>query len=244
MTKRWQGPARELAMCTVRVDHAFQLRAKGIDPVWAGRLRKALEAGEELPPVKVAEIGKALYLVDGFHRHHAHAALGRSTIPAKVARLSVAGAKEEARLANTTHGKGLSRADKARVWNDYLANGRHLGKHGQLKPCRVIERELGWGVYTHETIRQKLKARGHELDNPAEYPSGYKPQRRDDEGALEAERVEEAEGCLRAFGELFPTLPIGDRRALLGAARALLGTLEGAEGPGGLEGPPGALLDI
>ena len=228
--KRWQGKPRQLMLEEVRDDHSFQYRVLGIDRAHANRLRKALGNGEVLPPIKVAQIGKALYLVDGFHRLAAHKAAGRATIAALVSRLSVAEAREEARLANTKHGKGLSGADKKALWEDFLANKGHLDARGVLKSSRTIEAEMG-RVYSRETIRTKLKAVGLVLDEDVEYEGHYKPWGGDNADTLAEERALEAWTSLNHFEELFPSLEGADQRDLLVTVRELLGRLERGEGP-------------
>ena len=84
----------------VRERDDFQLRAKGISQPHANKLLRVLKDGKELPPIHVAMIGKAMYVVDGFHRLHALRTAKRGLVQALVARMSLKEAQAEARLAN------------------------------------------------------------------------------------------------------------------------------------------------
>jgi ParB-like chromosome segregation protein Spo0J len=235
-----QWVERELRITEVRERNEFQLRAGSLDRAHVTRLRRVLEAGKPLPPVKVAHVGQVLYLVDGFHRLEAHRLAGRETVGATVARMSLPEARKEAQLANTTHGKNLSRADKNRLWADFTDAEGHREACGRLKSPRTIAAELNHAI-SRETIRKNLKAMGLEHELEPVKPWGGEPA---DEETLAAERMLEAETNLRLFGELVPTLSDGDQRELLQAARDLLDALERGEIPAMLQVAGGGLLDI
>ncbi|HEX8573092.1 MAG TPA: ParB/RepB/Spo0J family partition protein [Allosphingosinicella sp.] len=243
-TKDYAWKDEELALSDVRERPDFQVRLGGVDSRHVRVLERTLEAGGALGPVKVARIGKALYLVDGFHRLEAARRAGRGTIGAKVARMSLKEAEAFALLANTRHGKNLTPADKARLLALYVEQERHWGTDGRMKSSRVISAELNH-VYSHETIRTKLKRLGVEMDEDVEFPHGYRPMvREESEEELEAERGDEAQRDLERFAALVPTLEGDRRRKLLEAARAALESLERGEEPVWPWGAPGPLLDI
>lgn len=241
--KQWQP--QELALAEVRRHPSFQMRVLGVDRSHSNRLLRVLKDGGDLPPIKVARVGRALYVVDGFHRLEAHAGAGRDTINADVAKMTLPEAQEEARLANTTHGKGLSNADKRKAFDAMVEAGRHLDAHGTLKPSRTIAAELNY-LYSHETVRQKLKAIGFDVETPAEFPHGFKARGggEDDDAYLAVERAGDAQEHLRAFQELFFTLPDDSQPDMLAAARALVEALERGERPERATGTAGAFLDI
>jgi len=228
--KQWRP--QTLPIDEVREREEFQLRAVGLHLAHANKLLRTLKTEGDLEPVKVARIGKALYLVDGFHRLDAYRRARRVTVPAIVATMSMEEARREAQVANTRHGLNLTRADKQRAFDDYIAAGSHKSPAGTLKSSRTIAAELG-NVYSHEMVRQKLKALGLVLDETVEFPGGYKPQPRfdDDPDEVAEDRLEEGFVALRALRTTATGLE-GDRReTLLIAARTLLETLERGEQP-------------
>ena len=219
--KQWAE--RSLRLDAIRERPEFQLRAGGVDRSYVKRLAQALrDGGEPLPRVKVAAIGNALYLVDGFHRKAAHEQAGLETIGALVARMSLAEAGEEARKANTRHGKGLTRADKLRLWDAFTAAGDHLQADGALKSSRAIVAELGHHVYSHEKVRQLLRGLGNELHEDDDVkPWGA----RFSEDDLSQALAEDASTALHDFAALFPQLANSDKGRTLEAARALVDAL-------------------
>jgi len=230
--KQWRD--RTLMIEEVREHPDFQLRANGVSLPHVNKLTRQLEAGKALPPIKVAAIGAALYVVDGFHRLHAYRKAKEHSLPAQVARMSIPEAREEARLANTTHGKGLGRADKRRVWDEHIASGGHLDEDGNLKSSRVIEADLN-GLYSRETIRTRLRELGLTLNEGPDFEEWKREE--PDEEALAQERLEDAENTLAAFIATVPTLDRGDQERLIATARGLLDDLErGAAAHGVLEG--------
>ena len=76
-----------LALGDIELHPDFQFRVEGVDRQHVRTLLRMLEAGKSLPPVKAARIGKALYLVDGFHRYFAHEDYGAERITVAVARI-------------------------------------------------------------------------------------------------------------------------------------------------------------
>lgn len=182
MTKGPKWILKRLAVADVRQHPDFQIRVQGVDPKHAKRLAGQLKAGKALPPIEVASIGRAFYVLDGFHRLEAHIEVRAVEIEAKVARLSLSEAKAQAGLANLTHGKPPSRADKQAAFDRYVAAGSHIVKEGEelrheiagaTKSARRISAELG-GLYSHVQIRAKLKKAGIEISEAVEYPQGYK----------------------------------------------------------------------
>lgn len=233
MTPGKQWADLELPVEAVGEHPALQFRVGGLSRPHLNKLVRTLQAGgEPLEAVRVARIGKALWLIDGHHRLEAHRVAARETIAAKVARMPLQEAKDAARLANAKHGKGMSRADKALAWGSYVADGKHLDGEGELKASRVIAEELGQ-LWSHETIRQKLKALGLEPDLNLEWPEGYKAYGDGEvtEEDLEEDLAEELEAALRRFGAGFSGLSDWHRDRLLQAAQGMLAAIERGEEP-------------
>ena len=151
--------------------------------------------------------------------------------------MSLQEAKDAARVANARHGKPMSRADRALVWASYVADGKHLECPGEPKASRVIAEELEQ-MWSHETVRQKLRALGLELDEDLEWPEGYKAygggnayDGEEEEEALGDLLAEELERALRDFGGRFSGLPNWHRERLLKVAQGTLAALEKGEEP-------------
>jgi hypothetical protein len=213
----------------------LQMRVAGLDKRHVRVLEQSYLAGDDLPAIKVAKVGKALYVLDGHHRLEAVDQAGLSHVWAEVAPMSLNQAKDFALLANTQHGKNLRPWDKARIFDAYVQRGKHLDAEGNVKPSRAIAVELN-RVYSHETIRKKLKERGIELNTSLEFPGGYKPfqpeeYEEDDEATWAAYRVGEAHEYLHRFSSLLLSLEKEVQQQLLTTARTLLHRLERGERP-------------
>lgn len=224
---RWVN--QELPLGTVRERADFQMRTGGLSQPHVGVLKRAMLSGKDIEPVRVAKIGKAHYLVDGFHRLEAARQAGHRNIGARVATMSLQEARDYALLANTKHGRPPKPKDKAYIFAQYVERRKHLDALGTVKASRTIAAELNH-VYSHETVRQKLKKLGAELDEAVEFPEGYKPYG-PTEDELAGERADEAREYLDTFADLFFTLDDGDRTALLVSARGLVDSLERGERP-------------
>lgn len=241
---RWKR--QELPLQDVRERQGFQLRRGGLSPTLVRTLTRVLESGGIVEAVKVASIGKALYVVDGFHRLEAHRLAGLETICADVARMSVKDAEGFALLANTKHGKRLSPADRTAILTKYIERGDHVRDDGRFKSAQDVVNDLN-GIMSRETVRRKLRVMEVDLRE------GLKPYRGgwddeiddgDEEEAVALERMEEAQHLLTRFDALYFSLQNDDQDRLLAGARELLGRLErGERAERGLDVPEG-ILDI
>lgn len=226
-----QWADKDLRVTQIQRRPDFQLRAGGVQRGHVATLRRVLDDRRPLDPVKVAQVGAALYLVDGYHRLAAHELAGRETIAARVARMSLPQAKEEAKLANTKHGLRLTNADKRRIFQAHVDAGLHRDAAGKLKSRRAIAADLNH-IVSPGFVRARLLEMdlGDELDEVD--PVGTWTGREEaDEAELEAERLDDAEDLLRRFGDLFPSLGDDDKPGLLTAARGLLDALERGDMP-------------
>jgi hypothetical protein len=113
--------------------------------------------GADMPPIRLANIGGALVLVDGWHRLLAQRKLGREEVEAYVDELGEEEAQWEAALANTRNGARLkSQNEKHRVFKLYMRQGRNrVGLRG-LKSYREIARDLG-GLASKSSIENWMK---------------------------------------------------------------------------------------
>ena len=237
---------QQLPIVDIKERKDFQLRQFGLGPALVRTLTRVLESGGAVEAVKVAKIGKALYLVDGFHRLEAHRQAGLETISADVARMSVRDAEGLALLANTKHGKGLSPADRTAILTRYVERGDHWRDDGRFKSAQDIVDDLN-GVMSRETVRRKLRVLEVDLQEELKpFMGGWHDEDDDEEDQelLARERMVEAQHLLSRLAALYFSLEDDDQRRLLVAARELLGRLErGERTERELDGPEG-VLDI
>ena len=225
MTQGKQWEPCDLPIDDARTHPSLQNRVDGLDAANLNKIVRTLAAGGEArEPIRVARVGKSLYVIDGFHRREAYRQEGRTTIPALVAKMSLPEAQEYARTANVANGKPLSRADKEALWKAYVDEGRHLDAEGTPRPSRAIGADLGH-VWSHETIRKKLRAEGVQLDTAVEFPDGYKRRQMSEQDMAEAQLFD-AEVAIGDLGALLPALDPDDQRRLVAAARAVLDAID------------------
>ena len=98
----------------IRIDGDTQPRV-AIDENVVKQYADDLEAGAKFPPVQVMSDGATYWLVDGFHRYHAHKKLGKTQIAAKVATGVQTEAQWQSLTANKTHGLRRTNEDKAKA---------------------------------------------------------------------------------------------------------------------------------
>lgn len=103
-----------LEIVKIRTDGGTQSR-DGINGDHVADLRKAIQAGKELPPIVVFYDGSEYWNADGFHRIDAYELEGRQSLPADIRQ----GTRREAILhsvgANAEHGLKRTRADVRRA---------------------------------------------------------------------------------------------------------------------------------
>ncbi|MGK6323460.1 ParB N-terminal domain-containing protein [Sphingomonas sp. DT-51] len=223
---------RVLPIAKIEKRRDFQLRVNGTSPQHVTKLMREMQAGQKLPAVKVALVNGGHFLVDGFHRLEAHKRNQEQHIDALVAHMDLKQALQEARLANTGHGKPLSRADRNAIWEAHVAAGEHRGPDGVLKSPRALAAELH-NILSRETIRQRLREMGLEAElEPVKAWGPAEP----DAAALAAERREEADDLVLRLGGLLVAMGDGeDRREVLEALRGIVGAVEAGEVPAALQ---------
>lgn len=115
----------------------------------------AMRSGANFPPVVLARIEGALYLVDGWHRLEAAKLNGEAVIAATVSGMSEAEAQVAAALANLTHGLPLKSREVRNVFRTYIRSGHHRRGRG-FKSYRDIATDLANRV-THNTVRNRMR---------------------------------------------------------------------------------------
>lgn len=258
MTHDWKPKRLRIADVKERAD--LQLRAGGVNAAHLKDVVKALERGDVLPPIKVAKIGRAQCVIDGFHRLEASRTLGRTATEALVAPMDLGTARAFARIANDDHGLKRTNKDKASVFDNYVAYQCHLTDDGEVKGSRTISAELRGG-YSHTQVLRALRLRGIapnldvEVAAGSKWGGGYDGDGGEDlddlnatddasVGPLDAEHSASIRSHADAIEPLF--FALGDRhKALaLGAVRDLIGRLEANVVPAVPEASEEVNLDI
>ena len=103
----------------------------------------AYEAGSKFPPVKIVEIDKALYLVDGWHRVASLKSLSRKDVKAEITENgTMEEACRQASMANMTNALPLKKGEQRNVFKLYMQARRYRVGGGEVKSLRVIRDEL------------------------------------------------------------------------------------------------------
>lgn len=94
------------------IDPEIQLEARGLKQDTVQAYVEAIASGAEFPPVVAFDDGATKWLADGFHRVHASKFSGLMDIEADLKPGTREDAMVYAALANVTHGKPMSQAEK------------------------------------------------------------------------------------------------------------------------------------
>lgn len=135
--------ARTVKIAALIREDKYQIRER-LDQGAVARYANAYRNGVQLPPVQVAQVGKALILVDGFHRVAALVRLGLSTVEAVITPTEVRKALWLAAQANLTHGVALTTKERRAAFRAYIRAGQHKDERGGFKSYRTIAEELGF----------------------------------------------------------------------------------------------------
>ena len=103
-----------LELDKIRIDGDTQPRV-AIDGFVVRQYAADMERGVEFPPIQVMFDGATYWLVDGFHRYHAHKNLAKLQIAADVATGVQAEAQWQSLTANKTHGLRRTNEDKVKA---------------------------------------------------------------------------------------------------------------------------------
>lgn len=140
----------EVSLSDLICDARSQIR-KGTDPATIKRYADAIRAGAVLPPISIAVVDGAPFLIDGWHRVAAAQSIGQTEIQAIVLD---APPEQHAWLAakeNLKNGLPLRRGEDRAVFRAYIRAGQHRKSRKQLKSSREIAADLN-GIRSHVTI--------------------------------------------------------------------------------------------
>jgi hypothetical protein len=123
------------------LDPAFQVRNK-LNEQAIGKYKEAYRLDRQLDPIRVADVGGMLILVDGWHRVTALKQLGNAYVDAEIVPMSRDDALWAASIANAKHGVPLSKEEHVNVFRNYIATGRHIKDEGPTGITHKSYREI------------------------------------------------------------------------------------------------------
>lgn len=136
-------------------DSNFQVRSK-LDPETIRRYASVYASGGEMPPVKVAQIGDAYVLVDGWHRVAALERIGKGTVKAVIVQATKKEALWMAAEANLQNGLPLKSSEIRYAFRNYIRSKQYADGKRNLKSFRQIAMEIG-GLRHYTTIRNWMR---------------------------------------------------------------------------------------
>lgn len=144
----------------------------------------AIEMGDEFPPLLVYFDGTHYWLVDGYHRYHAHKKAGKAGVTCDVVNGTFTEAVLRAASVNTKHGMRRTHADKRKAvmtllddfqWSDW--SNSEIARHCGVSPTFVANlrdsggpAEVKYKTATGKVMEKKKapgKAKEPELKEPA-----------------------------------------------------------------------------
>lgn len=165
---RSETDPQHIPLAAIKTHPDLQIRG-GTDHTTVKRYAEAMKRGADFPPIRLAQVGENLYVIDGHHRYEAAHRAGERVLKATKRRMSLREAQREAFTANQDHGRRLTRKEQQHAFDAYIAADLHLHEGnslgvipGTVKSLRTIAAECP--VYTFQSIGRKLKERGIEAD--------------------------------------------------------------------------------
>ena len=233
--KRLSGGVPEIPIRDIIIrPEVFQVRLDELRKDVVRDYMSAYQRGDNMPPVRVADLKGVYYLIDGFHRMEALKWLHRDRVNAEI--IPVKNEKEARWLAvkcNSVHGLRLTGKDRAKAFDIFIKAKGHLvdGKSGCFKPIRQMARDFGlWSNVTtgnylkkhYPSIYYSLNVHTPEDDkgNDKEFP-GEKP-------TYHISREQSLLNILREVYQEAPTLGAVAKRRIKGICEELISRIEKA----------------
>ena len=159
----------------------------------------AIKMGDEFPPLLVYFDGTHYWLVDGYHRYHAHKKVGKAGVACEVVNGTFTDAVLRATSVNTKHGMRRTYADKRKAvmtllddfeWRDW--SNAEIARHCGVSPTFVANLRESGGPdevkYKTATgkVMTKAKAPGKAKEPELKGPEITPPQQEQDDQNQEA----------------------------------------------------------
>lgn len=202
---------QEVAVSDVTRDLAYQVRSH-LDDALVKQYATNMTNGAKFPPIRLAQIKGALFLVDGWHRHAAAQSLNHKTIEAIVLPMTGQEALLASALANSTHGKPLKSSEKQNAFKSFIKGRGHIRADRSLLSYREIAVTLG-GHVGHTTVHGWMRkhfpsvAEAMGVDVPRGKGNGEPPP-----VDLEAQYRQQVEASINDAMQLYKQLTVPDNR--------------------------------
>jgi hypothetical protein len=130
---------RYIPLASIIKHPPFQVR-NGLNAAAVRRYAEMTKAGKVAPPIAVALIGPAHYLVDGWHRMEAGALTltADDQVLVRIAEMTHKQAVWVAAQANEGHGVQLTRAEWRKVFGAFIKSGQHKLPRGVVMSYRAM----------------------------------------------------------------------------------------------------------
>lgn len=223
----------EVSLYDLIRDERSQIR-KRTDPATIKRYADAMRAGAVLPPIAIAVVDGAPFLIDGWHRVAAAESSGQTEIRAIVLD---APPEQHAWLAareNMKNGLPLRRDEMRAVFRAYIRAGQHRKARKRLKSSREIAADLN-NIRSHTTILKwigqdfpKLRA---QMRGEADYEGAMSPNEPNTASDHESHMIAETLGYLEEARKLLRGIKDPLRRGeMIAEAEAIVAAMK-AQGP-------------
>lgn len=206
---QWEATAVPLAEI---IKHPpWQVRVK-LDERAVKRYEDMSRAGMEPPPIKVARVGKKLYLIDGWHRMEAGALRinpglhAGPEVDVLLADLTRQEAIWEAAKANLNHGVQYKSKELHGVFKAFIKAKKHIKPDGRYMSYREMAPHIGKG---HTTLRawmfKYFRSIAHEIGGTEEgNPEASQPPNPDWEEEHKNAALESLEAVVQRLDLLTP----------------------------------------
>lgn len=133
---------KNIQVSEIQIDTSkVQLSTRRIDEFTVQQYVLAISSGAEFPPITVFDDGEAAWLADGFHRLAAFRFLNRDSVLAEIKEGTREDAAIFAAIANVTHGRPMSQAQKREAGKRLLKltewSDREIGRRLAVSPRSV-----------------------------------------------------------------------------------------------------------
>jgi ParB-like chromosome segregation protein Spo0J len=144
------------------LDSSFQPRQR-TEARTIEKYAASMQAGEKFPPIVLAKVSGAYYMVDGWHRLEAMQKVEPSdTVEAQIIETTEREIGWLAIEANNKHGLPLKIADVRKMLRLYIRARKHRDDAGALKSYRRMAVDLG-SMVSYGTIRRWMRADHREV---------------------------------------------------------------------------------